>query len=348
MKYEIDSPIFFKRNRVYRLYSGGKLFGDFFGDEAVDGQYPEEWVASAVKSIKPNRPPNEGMSIVEGTDIALAELLETRGEEILGGAEDFGVLVKVLDSAIRLPSQVHPDKPFSKKYFGSGYGKTESWLVLGVRENPKLYFGFKEKMTPEEFLERVDAAEEKPEEFEKRMNAITPKVGDVFLIRPKIVHAIGAGCLILEVQEPTDFTIISESWCLGRKIDDTTRFLGLDKKAAMECFDFDTFGSDAVKKCAMTPRTLLEKNGVKIERLIGYDDTPCFAVNRFRLTGASAVLPSAPAIYIATDGSGELSWGSKSRKFAKGDYFLLPHKLKGRISVSGNIEFAECLPPRSE
>lgn len=57
MKYEIDSPIFFKRNRVYRLYSGGKLFGDFFGDEAVDGQYPEEWVASA--EIHKAQPPAE-------------------------------------------------------------------------------------------------------------------------------------------------------------------------------------------------------------------------------------------------------------------------------------------------
>lgn len=261
---------------------------------------------------------------------------------------DFGVLVKVLDSAIRLPSQVHPDKPFSKKYFGSGYGKTESWLVLGVRENPKLYFGFKEKMTPEEFLERVDAAEEKPEEFEKRMNAITPKVGDVFLIRPKIVHAIGAGCLILEVQEPTDFTIISESWCLGRKIDDTTRFLGLDKKAAMECFDFDTFGSDAVKKCAMTPRTLLEKNGVKnraADRLRRHPVLCRKPLSAHRRVGGFAL--RARNLH-SNRRKRRIVVGSKSRKFAKGDYFLLPHKLKGRISVSGNIEFAECLPPRSE
>ena len=35
-------PVFFERNRVYRVYLGGKLFHDFLGDAPEDGFYPEE------------------------------------------------------------------------------------------------------------------------------------------------------------------------------------------------------------------------------------------------------------------------------------------------------------------
>ena len=44
-------PVFFERNRVGRVYTGGKLFHGFFGDEAIDGFQPEEWVASSVAAL---------------------------------------------------------------------------------------------------------------------------------------------------------------------------------------------------------------------------------------------------------------------------------------------------------
>ena len=59
-----SGPIFFERNRVFRVYKGGKLFHDFFGDEETDGNFPEEWIASNVKALnKDNMDPHEGVSI---------------------------------------------------------------------------------------------------------------------------------------------------------------------------------------------------------------------------------------------------------------------------------------------
>ena len=46
-----DYPIFFEKNRVFRVYKGGKLFADFFGDDSADGNYPEEWVVSSVHAL---------------------------------------------------------------------------------------------------------------------------------------------------------------------------------------------------------------------------------------------------------------------------------------------------------
>ena len=43
-------PIFFEKNRVFRVYLGGKLFSDFFGDDSEDSFYPEEWICSSTKA----------------------------------------------------------------------------------------------------------------------------------------------------------------------------------------------------------------------------------------------------------------------------------------------------------
>ena len=104
-------PVFFERNRVFRVYLGGKLFGDFLGDAPEDGFHPEEWVASTVHAMNANPTgPLEGISIVEGTDLPFTQLLEEHKAECLGERENLGVLVKYLDSAIRLPMQVHPTR----------------------------------------------------------------------------------------------------------------------------------------------------------------------------------------------------------------------------------------------
>ena len=61
-------PIFFGRNRVARVYTGGKLFGDFFGDEPVDGFLPEEWIASNVRAMnKESKDLFEGLSKIKNT-----------------------------------------------------------------------------------------------------------------------------------------------------------------------------------------------------------------------------------------------------------------------------------------
>ena len=119
MKELKKEPIFFRRNRVFRVYSGGKLFHNFFGDKAEDGNYPEEWVVSGVKALNKNpSSPKEGISITEdGT--YFDDLIASYPAEMLGDCKGWRVLVKILDSAIRLPAQAHPDREFSRKYFAT-------------------------------------------------------------------------------------------------------------------------------------------------------------------------------------------------------------------------------------
>ena len=336
----INSPIFFEKNRVARVYTGGKLLGDFLGDGSSDGFYPEEWIASAVRAInKGSDDPKEGVSKPIGSDLYFDELLMHNKYEMLGPQGKLRILVKYLDSAIRLPAQAHPDKEFSRAHFHSEYGKTESWIILGMRENAKIFFGFKDGVDEKVFRQAIADSEFDKDAMEKLMKSISPKVGDVFLVPAKTVHAIGAGCLILEVQEPTDFTIQPERWCGDYQLSDDEMYLGLAPDDAVKCFGFGEQPSAKVE-----PKTVYEEKGVTVECLIDRTLTPCFVINRIKCDGGSYPMnvKDSYAVYIVTAGEGEIIGEDYRHSLRQGDYFFLPYASMGQFAVQGSLEIVEC------
>lgn len=346
MKSFTTQPIFFERNRVYRIYEGGFLFSDFFGDPPIDNNYPEEWVASTVQALNGGDNPKEGLSFIKGTNITLKELFDEFPEEMVGTKKSFHLLVKLLDSSIRLPLQVHPDSSFSQKYFNSKLGKTEMWLILATRENAGIHFGFKDKMTPEHFKQLIAASETDKEALSSCLNYIPVKPGEIYLVPSKMVHAIGKGCLILEIQEPTDFTIQPEYWCGDYKLNEKEMYLGLTQEEALGCFNYSIYGKDSIHISKKVPTIITERNGMKKESLMTYQDTPCFAANRYTIHNSTFTLTTAPAIYIVTNGSGSIIGNSYKKDIAKGDYFFLPYASKDTFSISTNemLQLVECLP----
>ncbi len=333
-----NEPIFFEKNRVFRVYTGGKLFSDFFGDDSTDGFYPEEWVASSVKALNEGSTDEyEGVSKIRGTDIYLNDAIENHKTEILGARDDLGILTKILDSAIRLPVQAHPDKAYSENYFSSKYGKEESWIILATRPDAKIFFGFKDGVTLADFEKAIDESENGGNEMESLLCSISVKAGDVIYIPAKMVHAIGCGCLLLEVQEPTDFTIQPERWCGEYKLSDREMYLGLDREKALECFDIG-------KKypAPLTPKTISEAEGVKYETIIDESITTSFAVRSVTLAGGGFELARGAAVYVITEGNGEILGDNYKTAVKKGDYFLMPENAKGKFSVTGSLKMVEC------
>ena len=345
----LNHPIFFERNRVWRVYTGGKLFADFFGDPAEDSLYPEEWVCSSVHALNgDNRDPNEGVSMVRGTDIPFDKLLAEYPKEMLGNRTELGVLVKMLDSAIRLPVQCHPDKAYSRKYLGSEHGKAESWVILDTRENACIYFGFKDKISKAEFERAVAASETDPAAMSGLLNRIPVKKGDVFFIGAKMIHAIGAGCFLLETQEPTDFTIQPEHWCGDIKLTPEQMYLGLNPDIALDCFNYDVAGDEAVALGRKIPKVLSDTGKVRDEMLISFDDTPCFAVRRLTLNGGEIANTECPAIYVVTEGTGEVRYPGGKATLKKGDYFFMPAGLRDQFTLASKerMEIVVCIPPK--
>jgi len=343
----VSQPIFFERNRVGRVYTGGKLFGNFFGDDATDGYLPEEWIASAVRAInKGSTNPKEGISKVRDTDIYFDDLLKSHKTELIGQRESLDILVKMLDSAERLPVQAHPDKAFSRKYFNSNFGKAESWTVVGVREEAKIYHGFSRKVNPEEFETAIQMSLKKVDGFSAFLNEVEVAPGDCFFIPANTIHAIGPGCLILEVMEPTDFTISPEYWCGSYRLSDEEMYLGLEKDTAISVFNFDSYGKEVLEANRLQPTITEQTDNVTIENIIGHHITNCFSLNRITVKGGIAMLKAAPAIYVVTNGIGMLQGENYSKNLKKGDYFFLPVKANERFSVvSDDIEIYECQPP---
>jgi len=350
----VNEPIFFERNRVYRIYKGGmpykELFNDGF-DDGTDNMFPEEWIASKVKAINPKYfGERDGVSKIKDTDIFFDDLLNDYKDELLGNRK-YDCLVKFLDSAVRLPFQVHPTKEFSRKHFNSDYGKTEAWLVVAKRPNAKLYFGFKDKITKEQLSELEERSEVEKDIMGNLLAGVDVNVGDIWLIKAGLIHAIGAGCTIVEVQEPTDFTIQPERWCNDYHISYEEEYIGLDKDTALNAINYDIYGDAAKAYAKVTPKVEIETPTYKKEVMISYDDTPCFGENRHTIkNGGSFVMDFAPSVYICLDGNAVITGENYKKEIKKGDYFYLPFVAENKFTVSTetNATLIECLPSKQD
>ena len=351
----VKEPIFFDRNRVYRIYLGGKQYTKIFEhdgyDDGTDNFFPEEWIASKVKAINPRYfGKRDGVSVVKGTEIFFDDLLRDHPEELLGGRK-YDCLVKFLDSAIRLPFQVHPTKDFSRKHFHSEYGKTEAWLVVETRENAKLYFGFKDKITKEELSALEERSETEKDIMGNLLYGVDVKVGDEWLIKAGLIHALGAGCTVIEVQEPTDFTIQPERWCGDYHISYEEEYIGLDKSTALDAINYDIYGDKAVAYAKVNPAVAVDTPTYKKETLITYADTPCFGENRHTVkNGGSFVMDYAPSVYICLSGEGKIIGDGYEKEIKRGDYFFLPYAAENKFRVTSDTEavLVECLPSKQD
>jgi mannose-6-phosphate isomerase len=113
----------------------------------------------------------------------------------------FPLLVKIIDAKEKLSVQVHPDDTYAEKYDPESNGKQESWIILDHSLEAKISLGFKTDTNREEFEKLISN-----NQAEKVLNEFLVKRGDAFLLKPGTIHAIGAGNLILEVQESSDST----------------------------------------------------------------------------------------------------------------------------------------------
>ena len=354
LKKIVKEPIFFERNRVYRIYLGGKPYKEIFNDgydDGTDNMFPEEWVASKVKAINPKYfGERDGVSVVKGTGVFFDDLLKDYADQLCGPRK-YDCLVKFLDSAIRLPFQVHPTKEFSRKYFNSEYGKTEAWLVVATRPGAKLYFGFKDKITKEQLSKLEEQSEFEKDIMGGLLAGVDANPGDIWLIKAGLIHAIGAGCTIIEVQEPTDFTIQPERWCGDYHISYNEEYIGLEKDVALDSINYDIYGEKAKAFAKVCPTVEIDTPEYKKEVMISYSDTPCFGENRHTIkNGGSFVMDYAPSVYICLDGEAEIIGDGYAKKIKRGDYFYLPYAAENKFTVKSekNAVLIECLPSKQD
>lgn len=130
----------------------------------------------------------------------LAEHPEYLGNKIKN-VDDFPFLIKFIDAREKLSVQVHPDDEYAKKHENGASGKTEMWYVVEADDEAELVYGFYDDITKQQLLDGAQTGD-----IEKYLNRVRTHPGDAFFITAGTVHGIGAGNLIVEVQESSDLT----------------------------------------------------------------------------------------------------------------------------------------------
>lgn len=345
-------------NRVWRTYSGGLMLDRMERRAApADGPFPEDWIGSTVRAINPNRDvKNEGLArvVFSGGEAVLADLVAADPEYFLGATHvrRFGpnpmVLVKYLDSAVRLPFQVHPTVDFSRRRLQAESGKTEAYYILGTRPevtDPYIYLGFQRPPTRAELRRQI--VEQDITAMEKCFDKIPVQPGDVYVVPGGLPHAIGGGVLMVEVMEPTDFVARVEFNVAGRVIPEPARFMGRDVDFALDLFSLEALSLPAVQsRWRCWPRRLEENSTLLRESLVDARWTDRFNVWRTTLTGRNQWSSPGFTILIVLEGSCEITTEHETSSLFEFDRIVVPHGLDTlEITGQDRVVLLECRPP---
>lgn len=346
-------------NRVWRTYQGGALIDSWKKTKPEnDGNMPEEWIMSAISARGKNRPLEEGLSFLT-TPLGVLPLNELVGVDLelfLGKrvTKKFGttgVLIKMLDSKERLTIQVHPDKQFARAMLNSAFGKTESWYVLGGREingeKSCIYLGFKEGVT-----EEIWSALFYRQDIIGMLNCLhrfEVNSGDAFIIYGGVPHAIGSGCFLMEVQEPTDYTMRVEKITPGGlTLSDELIHQGIGEKNMLKCFHYDCYSyEEAKRRWKVTPMEIESSGTFTLKTIFNKSHTDCFALNELDLKGEMTLQGNGDFfVGVIYSGEGTMTCGGKDYSFTQGDEIFFSAAVE---SVTFNSTFASkillCYPP---
>lgn len=179
---------------------GGNKICKYKGIAQNEPNIGESWEISAV--------PGHESVVAEGEYKGenLVELISKYGSELLGESvakrydNKFPLLIKFIDANDNLSVQVHPDDKLAQERHGC-LGKTEMWYILDTEKDAKIYAGLNRKVTPDDYVKLVENGE-----FQDLLAVHDSFPGDLFFLPAGRVHAIGAGNLLLEIQESSDIT----------------------------------------------------------------------------------------------------------------------------------------------
>lgn len=221
-----NKPILLEPYGKNYLWGGRRLKDDF---SKTVKQYPlaETWECST----HPDGPCTAASGEFQGS--TLAEILHLHPEFLgmhgkMGG--ELPILVKLIDAAKDLSIQVHPGDAYAKEHENGQLGKTEMWYVLDAAKDAKLIYGMHHTVSRGAVVQSIADGT-----IEKYLQKIPVKKDDVFYVEAGTVHAIGAGVLLVEIQESSNLTYRLYDY---DRVDRNGKKRELHIKKALEVADF--------------------------------------------------------------------------------------------------------------
>ncbi len=179
-----------------------------------------------------------GQSVIANGPLAgqtLQAACQLLGQDLLGTlagtSTRFPLLIKLIDAQDRLSVQVHPGDTYAARHEQGGSGKSELWLVLAARPGARLVAGLKTGTSRQHFEDALTS-----DSCLDQLNQLPVQAGDVLNIPHGLVHAIGRGIVVCEIQQNADTTY--RLFDYGRT-DDQGRPRPLQVKKALDVIRFD-------------------------------------------------------------------------------------------------------------
>lgn len=290
----------FRFDPVYKDYIwGGSRIPKLYNRDEPDGIYAESWEISTHP---------DGTTPIANGPLAgktLCDLLPENKTALLGTnvkGDDFPLLIKLIDARDVLSVQVHPNDGNAAAVYGDP--KTEMWYFLEGVGSAQIYCGLKPGIGKNEFLKAMQN-----KTFSDILQTIPAKKGEAVFVPGGRVHAIGPGCLILEIQQNSNTTYRIYDW---DRVDAKGNGRELHIEKALQVIDWENNGD---------PRCQIR--GTTIQRC------EFFQLDRFELATAREFPMSGrsfDALFIA-EGSGTVSWADGAEALSAGQSWLVPAAL---------------------
>lgn len=351
----------FEANRVWRSYKGGRVLDELANnDQPTDSHFPEEWIASTTRAVNTGREDvveGESKAIIDGEAVYFSTLIEQDPEYFLGREhiERFGVnpmvLVKFLDSSIRLHFQAHPTREFSMQYLNSNSGKAEAYYILKIRdeiEDPYIYLGFQQppgKQELKQIIEQQDIST-----LKQCFDKIPVNQGECYFIPGGMPHAIGEGILMIEIMEPSDWAVRFEFERGGYTLPEEARFMKRDLDFCLDVFDYNKHSvEDVINNNKKQPEVTKQYADGSIKQLlIGDNTTDRFRVYKTEIKSHIEKAENEFFIGIVIQGQCKVTVGDETLVLKQFDKFFCPAGIDSiAIEASEGAEIIECYPPLS-
>lgn len=248
---------------------------------------------------------DESKLIYDNKEVNITEFIKSEPINKYINPKIQNLLIKLIDSAQSLSIQVHPSDEYALKYENS-LGKTEMWIILDAKEGSYINLGFNQDIKKEEFPELI-----KDDSILSYLNKIYVKPGDIYLIKPGTIHAIGEGITLLEIQESSKLTYRVYDF---NRIDKNGNKRELHVSKAMDVLNFSKLDIQNLNK----------------EEVI---KTNYFEVYKGKNLNENKIDIIKPSIITIIEGNGFIDETEVS-KFKS--YFVLPCE---KLKLKGNFEY---------
>lgn len=314
-----------------RFYRGGARIAEFRGVTAAGTHVPEDWIGSvttvAGEELLGLTRLADGRLLIDAIDEDPVSWLGP--EHVTAHGSDPLLLVKLLDAGQRLPVHAHPDDAWARSHLGRPHGKAEAWYIL---EPGEVFVGLRRAIADDRLLSLV--TEQDVDSLVSLLHRREVRRGDTVFVPPGTLHAIGAGTLLAEVQQPEDLSILLE-W-RDFDIDGAVAgHLGVGFPTALGAVDRRPLDPGDLDELITSRRT---GPSILSPRADVY-----FRADRHEVAGAVELAPGF-SILIVTDGHLDVETVRGSLPAPRGSTILIPHAA-GAASLTGEGSGLVFRPP---